>query len=300
MSHGGHTSQGEGETPASHGYDWQQMVSYWTSRNRGAARVDYDRDPDGLANVCQSSIATVNRYYHRSQRRALLSLLQCLDPPVAGATALDVGCGAGRWCRLLAQLGYAVTGIDLQPGLVQTNRARDVHGVAYERSAVQDFHPHRSFDLVTSVTVLQHLPRHEQGVAADRIVGLLSPGGYLAILENISDRSSPVVHANSIAGWVNLFESRGLLLSHSQPYDYSPALRSYYALTRRLRERRQGDQDDSGGEARDDRHREFLVKADRGIRVAASMADSVMEPLAVRSGLSVPVGHCALLFRAGS
>lgn len=283
-----------GGASALEGNEWQQMVSYWTTRNRGPARVDYERDPDGLANVCQSSIPAVNRYYHYSQRRALLSLMACIGPPVAGATALDVGCGAGRWCRLLVSLGYQVTGIDLQSDLVWANQTRDSLGIAYQRCAIQEFRPDQSFDLVTSVTVLQHLPRHEQAVAADRIIALLRPGGHVAILENVSDRSSPIVYANARDEWISLFESRGLLLRRAQPYDYSPALRSYYVITRRTRARGLRDRADSHEGSR---RGNLLLRADRAIRVAATLGDYIMEPLAVRSGLRVPVGHCALLFR---
>ena len=42
---------------------------------------------------------------------------------VEGRRVLDIGCGEGRFCRLLAGLGAEVTGIDLTEGLVERARA---------------------------------------------------------------------------------------------------------------------------------------------------------------------------------
>src|ERR1700761_1434656 len=43
--------------------------------------------------------------------------------PLAGKSALDVGCGAGLLCEPLARLGAAVTGIDAAPENIAAARA---------------------------------------------------------------------------------------------------------------------------------------------------------------------------------
>jgi 2-polyprenyl-3-methyl-5-hydroxy-6-metoxy-1,4-benzoquinol methylase len=40
------------------------------------------------------------------------NLLQNLLSPEAGASLLDVGCGAGHFSRRFARVGFSVTGID--------------------------------------------------------------------------------------------------------------------------------------------------------------------------------------------
>jgi len=100
-----------------------------------------DQDPDGLNNVCQSGAPLqVNRYYARSQRRIYGALLAACLPAQHGSRALDVGCGAGRWSRLMATSGFEVTGIDLQEDVLRQNRARYPH-VRFERSSIKSSDP---------------------------------------------------------------------------------------------------------------------------------------------------------------
>ena len=72
-----------------------------------------------------------------------------------GRSVLDLGCGAGVFCRLAADAGAAVTGIDAAAALVEIARERvpggrfdvgDIHALPYED---------RSFDVVTAFNSLQ-------------------------------------------------------------------------------------------------------------------------------------------------
>ena len=44
----------------------------------------------------------------------------------AGASILDVACGAGRYCRALASRGMRMVGIDLSPSLIEVARERSL------------------------------------------------------------------------------------------------------------------------------------------------------------------------------
>src|SRR5688572_11050184 len=44
--------------------------------------------------------------------------------PAGKATILDIGCGTGSLSVVLAQLGHAVTGIDLSPNMIAVARAK--------------------------------------------------------------------------------------------------------------------------------------------------------------------------------
>jgi len=217
---------------------------------------------------------------------------------MSGARALDVGCGAGRWCRVLASHGFDVTGIDLQERLLEANRRRHP-AMRFVCVPVQDFEDDQRFDLVTSVTVLQHLPHAEQERAVTRLAAAVRPGGHVLLLENTGDHRSPNVFPNSAERWAQLFHARGIPLKRSLRYDYSPALRTYYACTRLLRSRAQrlaGELPTSGG---DSTAREspvsLLVRADRAARVVASIIDTPLEAalFAAKAPLSTP--HCGLL-----
>src|SRR5262249_26787159 len=144
--------------------------------------------------------------------------------------ALDVGCGAGRWCRLLKDRGFQTVGIDLQPELVEQNRQRFPE-IRFVQSAIQDYTSESCFDLISSVTVLQHLPFEEQAIAVRKMRELTKRGGFVIALENIEDQGQHVF-ANSIESWQQLFQSCSFRVVMRRRYDYSPFSRGVSALRR--------------------------------------------------------------------
>src|ERR1700730_12028734 len=89
---------------------------YWEERARRFAA-----EGEGLAAVCAYGMpAFYNRAIHLTQRLALAPWLRV----TAGTRVLDVGCGVGRWSRLLAARGAQVTGVDLSPTMIAQARQR--------------------------------------------------------------------------------------------------------------------------------------------------------------------------------
>ena len=107
--------------------------AYWEDRARRFAG-----DGEGLAAVCAYGMPEFyNRAIHLEQRLALEPWLNV----AAGTRVLDVGCGVGRWSRLLAARGAEVLGVDLSPTMIaQARRRAAADGVA--GTAVE----HRSID----------------------------------------------------------------------------------------------------------------------------------------------------------
>ncbi|TPG41147.1 bifunctional 2-polyprenyl-6-hydroxyphenol methylase/3-demethylubiquinol 3-O-methyltransferase UbiG [Sphingomonas koreensis] len=79
--------------------------------------------------------------------------------PLAGRSALDVGCGAGLLCEPLARLGGAVTGIDAAPENIAVARAHAAAaGLAIDYRAIElSTLAGQRFDLVTSLEVIEHV-----------------------------------------------------------------------------------------------------------------------------------------------
>src|SRR5690349_14808940 len=73
-------------------------------------------------------------------------------------TALDVGCGEGRFCRMLREGGIAVTGIDPTDRLLREARERDPTGDYREGRAEALAFADASFDLVVSYLTLIDIP----------------------------------------------------------------------------------------------------------------------------------------------
>jgi 2-polyprenyl-6-hydroxyphenyl methylase/3-demethylubiquinone-9 3-methyltransferase len=94
---------------------------------------------------------------------------------------LDVGCGGGILAEGMAEMEATVTGIDLSEASLQAARLhleRSSLAIEYRAVAVEELAASRteSFDVVTCMEMLEHVPDPERTVAA--CGRLLKPGGH--------------------------------------------------------------------------------------------------------------------------
>ena len=117
---------------------------------------------------------------------------------VRGKRTLDIGCGEGRFSRLLAGLGAEVTGIDLTEPLIERARSLAVGGDSYVMGDAEtlDRIADESFDLAVSYIVLVDLLDYRASIEAAYRV--LKPGGRFIVC-NVHPMRSAVPY-----GWVNL------------------------------------------------------------------------------------------------
>jgi 2-polyprenyl-6-hydroxyphenyl methylase/3-demethylubiquinone-9 3-methyltransferase len=98
--------------------------------------------------------------------------------PLAGKTALDVGCGAGLLCEPLARLGAAVTGVDAAPENVAAAQVHaDGSGLPIRYLAGEVGMLDGRFDLVASMEVLEHVSDKRAFVSA--LSDRLAPWGLM-------------------------------------------------------------------------------------------------------------------------
>jgi len=123
------------------------------------------------------------------QRR--VELFRRLVPPASPGpppVALEVGCGAGTYVRLLAGLGYRAVGLDYSlPSLgraLDADPGRKGHYLAGDAYALPG--ATGGVDLVVSIGVLQALSRPEQVLS--EVARVLRPGGTL-LIETLNRRS---------------------------------------------------------------------------------------------------------------
>jgi 2-polyprenyl-3-methyl-5-hydroxy-6-metoxy-1,4-benzoquinol methylase len=154
------------------------LVEYWDQRAR-----DFAADGAGLRAVCSYGMPSYyNGYIHLTQRLALAPYLRV----ERGTTALDIGCGIGRWSRILAARGASVTAIDVAPSMIEEARRRTPDGTAIEYGVadVRTLSLGTRFDLVLAVTVLQHiLDDGEFRIAIDNIARHVTDRGRIVLLE---------------------------------------------------------------------------------------------------------------------
>ena len=106
-------------------------------------------------------------------------------------TALDVGCGEGRFCRMMRGLGIAPVGLDPTSAMIEEARRRDPDGDYRIGTAEALDMADGQFDLVVSYLSLIDIP--DIGKAIPEMARVLRPGGALLIanLNSFTTASSP-------------------------------------------------------------------------------------------------------------
>lgn len=94
-------------------------------------------------------------------------------------TVLDVGCGEGRFCRMLRREGIRATGIDPATALLDYARKKDPGGTYLEAFAERLPFNDGSFDMVVSYLTLIDIPDYR--AAIHEMARVLRPGGALLI-----------------------------------------------------------------------------------------------------------------------
>jgi ubiquinone/menaquinone biosynthesis C-methylase UbiE len=121
--------------------------------------------------------SSVDGWNHNSHYHGVL--LSTVPRPCA--RALDVGCGLGSFVRQLARIARHVDAIDRDAMILE--QARKLSGGITNLNFVEaDFltwKPERSYDFVSFIATLHHLPFKE---AITKAAGLLRPGGVVAVL----------------------------------------------------------------------------------------------------------------------
>lgn len=101
--------------------------------------------------------------------------------PLAGRSAIDVGCGAGLLAEPLARMGAAVTAIDAAPeniAVAKLHAEKQRLSIDYRVGGVEALHG-ESFDLVTSMEVIEHVADPAAFIMS--FADLLAPQGIMIL-----------------------------------------------------------------------------------------------------------------------
>jgi ubiquinone/menaquinone biosynthesis C-methylase UbiE len=189
---------------------------------------DFDRialvTPDGAAH---------NDHYHTFLLRHL---------PQNCQRVLEIGCGTGGFARHLADRSEQVLALDLSPEMIRLARERSTQfsNIEFQLADVcEQSLPAESFDCVTSIATLHHLPLAE---VLQKMKEALNPGGVLLVLDLFERRGL----ADSLSNLVAIPVSVSLRLIHQgrllpsrevraawaahEAHDLYPTMREVHAL----------------------------------------------------------------------
>ncbi|MEV4060324.1 class I SAM-dependent methyltransferase [Nonomuraea dietziae] len=150
-------------------------------------------------------------------------LCAALVPP--GSRVLDAGCGTGRVAIWLAEQGYDVTGVDLDPSMLDVARAK-APGLTWIESDLADLDLDDAFDLVVAAgNVIPLLAEGAEPRTVSRLARTLRPGGLLVAGFGLDAAHLPVPPSVTLADYDTWCEAAGLVLERrlanwdGRPYD---------------------------------------------------------------------------------
>ena len=96
-------------------------------------------------------------------------------------TALDVGCGSGRWSRYISKKVKFIEAVDPSDAIAKASIFnKDIENIRWTQASVDNIpFVDNSFDFVFSLGVLHHIPDTQQ--ALTDAVKKLKPGGYFLL-----------------------------------------------------------------------------------------------------------------------
>jgi SAM-dependent methyltransferase len=187
-----------------HVYSWRE---YWD----GLAAYYGQSDAQGFSPVLHPGAPNwfnilIDRLQESAWREGLQSCGLRHDSRV-----LDVGCGTGRWLRRYLQRNLVTVGVDATQGMLQLAAANGVKCQLVVGCAQNLPFGDGMFDLVSAVTVIQHIHASDQEDALKEMARVLQPGGHLLLLELIRGQG-PHIFSRRPMGWIEQASLAGLSL----------------------------------------------------------------------------------------
>lgn len=148
----------------------------------------------------------IYKYDQPLRLKIIKKLINKIHGSIKNKKLLDVGCGVGDFSIMFTKMGADVTGIDITKEVIEKakNRAKQL-SCKFLVTSIKDMDfPPQSFDIITSITLLQHIPDDALSSSVQKIADSLKTGGYIYILETVPPLT--------MQEWIRIFENAGVKL----------------------------------------------------------------------------------------
>ncbi len=100
-----------------------------------------------------------------------------------GKKVLDIACGTGYGCSILANVAESVVGIDISSDVVEIAKKEfpDKKIIFQQGDASRIEFPDNTFDTITSFETIEHLPKDKVDKYLSELFRVLKPGGLIYI-----------------------------------------------------------------------------------------------------------------------
>lgn len=197
----------------------RNVFTYWETLLSEPDEYDWNNDPDGLRVVCYPSAPVwFNKLFSYFQEREFLKCIRLIGD-IKGKKILEIGCGTGRWIKLMSKNGGIVTGIDIQRKIIEHDKRYLPDAQFFYGNFLEYDFGENKFDLIVSITFLQHIPYSFQSDAIKKIATLLKKGGKVILIENIFDHGT-ITFSNKTDDWIRLFENSGFECIYKKGINY--------------------------------------------------------------------------------
>lgn len=96
-------------------------------------------------------------------------------------SALDIGCGTGKYLEYLNQKGFRVSGIDSSETAVQMTKEKLIDADIKCVNMFEYDIPHQAYDFIFSISTIHHGMKSQVQTLINKIYSALLPGGKLLI-----------------------------------------------------------------------------------------------------------------------
>ena len=117
-----------------------------------------------------------------SQRlQVYMAFLEPLKILYEDLDSLDLGCGRGEWLELLAQHGFAPSGVDLDSGMLEACKSLGLPAEQGDALSALRSQPDSSKVVVSGFHIAEHIPFDDLKVLVAEALRVLRPGGLLVL-----------------------------------------------------------------------------------------------------------------------